>query len=65
MVVTLAAAKQVAVILVIRANPPKVQEKFNHSKCTKQFTKKKKKEPKQKKQIKNKKQIIGNNLKTV
>lgn len=43
MVVTLAAAKQVAVILVIRANPPKVQEKFNHSKCTKQFTKKKKK----------------------
>lgn len=45
MVVTLAAAKQVAVILVIRANPPKVQEKFNHSKCTKQFTKKKKKEP--------------------
>lgn len=43
MVVTLAAAKQVAVILVIRANPPKVQEKFNHSKCTKQFTKKKEK----------------------
>lgn len=64
MVVTLAAAKQVAVILVIRANPPKVQEKFNHSKCTKQFTKKKKKNP-NKKQVKNKKQIIGNNLKTV
>lgn len=64
MVVTLAAAKQVAVILVIRANPPKVQEKFNHSKCTKQFTKKKKRTL-TKKQIKNKKQIIGNNLKTV
>lgn len=50
MVVTLAAAKQVAVILVIEANPKKKkksQEVCNHKKCTKQFTKK---------------QIIGNNI---